>query len=115
MMASRARVGLISPNRPECLYAANAVQLLGGVYTPLHPLAGLADSLHVINDAGVQVLIFDPGRFRERAEALAKAAPGLRLMSLGPSDIGEDLLRLAASFEPAPLVAPVSVRDQHAE
>lgn len=100
------RVALISPNRPECLYVTHAVGLLSAIYVPMHPLSGLADHLHVIKDAGVEVLIFDAGRFSERAEALAKELPGLRLMAFGESSLGADILQLARSFAPKPLVAP---------
>ena len=100
------RVALIAPNRPECLFLSNASQLLASVYVPMHPLSGLADHIHVVKDAGVEVLIFDAERFSERAAALAEAVPGLRLMALGDSPLGDDLCRLADSFVPQPLVAP---------
>lgn len=99
------RMALISPNRPECLHIAHAAQLLAAVYVPMHPLSGLADHVHVIKDAGVEVLIFDAGRFSERAAAIAKECPELKLVGLGQSGVSKDLLEIAASFEPAPLRA----------
>jgi fatty-acyl-CoA synthase len=101
------RVALISPNRPECLHVTHSVQMLAAVYVPLHPLSGLADHLHVIKDAGVQVLIFDVTRFEGRAAEIAKQVPGIRLMAFGKSTLGDDLFKLAYSFAPAPLVPPV--------
>jgi fatty-acyl-CoA synthase len=101
------RVGLISPNRPEVLHVSHAVQLLAAVYVPMHPLSGLADHLHVIRDSGVEVLIFDAERFQARAGEIAAEIPGLKLMAFGECAIAEDLSRLAATFEPQPLVAPV--------
>ncbi len=98
------RVSILSPNRPECLHVTHALQMLAGVYVPLHPLSGLADHAHVIEDAGVEVLIYDVERFEERAVHIAEQVPGLRLMAFGAGDAGEDIFRLAASFAPAPLV-----------
>lgn len=101
------RVALISPNRPECLHVSHAVQMLAAVYVPMHPMSGLADHLHVIKDAGVEILIFDAARFHERAAEIATENPGIRLMAFGDSALGEDLLKLAYRFGPAPLVPPV--------
>lgn len=100
------RVALISPNRPECLHVTQALQMLAAVYVPLHPLSGLPDHLHVISDAGVEVLIFDAERFSERAADIAREVAGFRLMAFGESPLGDDLLALAESFMPAPLEAP---------
>jgi fatty-acyl-CoA synthase len=100
------RVALLSPNRPDCLHVTHAVQLLAGVYVPLHPLSGLADHLHAVRDAGAEVLIFDAARFESRAAQIVKDVPGLRLMSFGPSALAEDIFALANSFRPQPLSAP---------
>jgi fatty-acyl-CoA synthase len=74
--------------------------------TPLHPLGSLEDHAYVLADAGIETLVFDPGQ-AERAAALRDKVPGLtRLLSLGPCAAGEDLIALAAGFEPGPLAAP---------
>ena len=50
--------------------------------------------------------MFDPS-FAERAEQLRQRVPNLtRLLSYGPTDISEDLVALAATFEPRPMVGP---------
>ena len=100
------RVATLSTNRPEVLYISNAIQILAAVAVPMHPLGGLSDHLHVVLDARVDVLIFDAGRFGERAAELAQRAPGVKLIALGESRQAEDLCVLAARFAPAPLVAP---------
>ncbi len=100
------RVGLLSSNRPEVLFANNAVQLLAAIYIPMHPLGGAADHLHVVTDAQVEILIFDAQRYAERAAELARHAPGLRLLAFGPSPLAEDLCQLAGQCTPTPLVAP---------
>ncbi len=97
------RVGLISSNLPEVLYLSNAIQLIGAVYVPMHPLGGLADHLHVVHDAGVEILVFEAGRFGERAAELAESRPGMRLMAFGDSPLGGDLTAIAGNFTPLPL------------
>lgn len=100
------RVSLIAPNRPECLHVTHALQMLAAVYVPLHPLSGLSDHLTVIEDAEVNVLIFDAERFEGRAGEIAAAVPGMRLLAIGASGIAEDIHQLAARFEPGPLAPP---------
>ncbi|HSW11887.1 MAG TPA: AMP-binding protein [Solimonas sp.] len=100
------RVGLLSGSRPEVLCLTNALQLLSGIYVPMHPLSGLADHLHVVTDAEVDVLVFDAQRYGERVAELARQRPTMRLLSFGESSLGEDLCRLADGFQPQPLIAP---------
>ena len=102
------RVGLLSSNLPEVLYVSNAVQLIGAIYVPMHPLAGLPDHLHVVTDAEVELLIFEAGRFETRATELAQEASAMKLLALGESALGDDLCALAEGFRPAPLT-PVRV------
>ena len=72
----------------------------------LHPLGSLDDHAYVVEDAGIDTLIFDPTHV-ERARELKERVTSLkRLLCYGATDIGEDLVALAASFEPQPLMAP---------
>ena len=99
-------VSLLSANRPEVLYATGAGMICTTRGTPLHPLGSLDDHAYVLADAGIETLVFDPA-FAQRAAALRDRVPGLtRLLSLGPSEAGEDLTALAAGYQPLPLVAP---------
>jgi len=100
------RVALLSTNRPEVLHVSHAVQILAGIIAPLHPLGSLADHLYLIQDAAIEILIFEGARYSERAAELKRGAPDLRLASFGPSPIAEDLGALAAGLSPRPLVAP---------
>jgi fatty-acyl-CoA synthase len=100
------RVATLSTNRPEVLHVAHAIQLLGAVAVPMHPLAGLADHTNIVLDARIDVLVFDPGRFNERARELTKQASGIKLIAFGESPGAQDLCKLADSFQPKPLVAP---------
>ena len=99
-------VATLSKNRPEVLCSMGAVMIGGCRNTPLHPLGSLDDHAYVLEDAEIGTLIFDPS-FASRAAELRERVPGLeRLLSYGPTDVSVDLVALAASFEPARLVAP---------
>ena len=99
-------VAILSPNRPEVLFALGANMVTGCRASALHPLGSVDDHAYVIDDAELETLVFDPS-FAERARQLQARCPGLkRLLSFGPSEVGEDLLALASTFSPRPLVAP---------
>ena len=65
-------VALLSLNRPEVLFAIGAYMVSGCRNTPLHPLGSLDDHAYVLEDAGIETLVFDPS-FAERAEELPGA------------------------------------------
>jgi fatty-acyl-CoA synthase len=96
-------VSVLSKNRPEVLFNSGAMMVSGIRTTALHPLGSLDDHAYCVDDAGIEALVFDPS-FAERASALQARSPDLRLLSLGPADVGDDLLAVAAKFEPEPLV-----------
>ncbi|MCM3885562.1 AMP-binding protein [Frankia sp. R82] len=98
-------VATLSKNRVEVLFSMGAVMVSGCRNTALHPLGSLADHAYVLADAGIEALLFDPS-FTEHVRALGERLPDLRLLSYGEAAVGEDLLSLAAAFEPEPLVAP---------
>ncbi|EFC80834.1 AMP-binding protein [Parafrankia sp. EUN1f] len=99
-------VAMLSTNRPEVLYSMGAYMVTGGRNTALHPLGSLDDHAYVLADAEIETLVFDPS-FTERAAALRERVPTLkRLLSFGPSDVGADLVALAAGYEPRPLTVP---------
>jgi fatty-acyl-CoA synthase len=102
-IAKGSPVSVLSKNRPEVLFNSGAMMVSGVRSTPLHPLGSLDDHAYCVEDAEIGTLVFDPS-FSERAAALRERAPGLRLLSLGPADVGDDLLVLASKFEPEPLV-----------
>jgi fatty-acyl-CoA synthase len=105
-LAQGTGVATLSKNRPEVLFSIGANMITASRASALHPLGSLDDHAYVIEDAQIDTLIFDPA-FEERARQLQDRVPTLRrLLSYGPSTVGEDLVALAASFEPMPLVAP---------
>jgi fatty-acyl-CoA synthase len=99
-------VATLSKNRVEVLYSMGAVMVSGCRNTPLHPLGSLDDHAYVLEDAGIETLLFDP-QFADRARELRERVPGLRrLLSYGEAAVGEDLMALAATFASQPLVPP---------
>jgi fatty-acyl-CoA synthase len=100
-------VAVLALNRPEVLFNMGAGMLLGCRTTPLHPLGSVDDQAYVLEDAGIETLVFDPQYFGERAAALAERVPGLKnLLAFGPGEVGEDYIALAGGFDPRPLTAP---------
>jgi acyl-CoA synthetase (AMP-forming)/AMP-acid ligase II len=101
-------IAMLSKNRPEVLFTMGANMLTPCRSAALHPMGSLDDQAYVLEDAGIETLVFDPSAFEERARELRDRVPGLkRLLSLGPSEVGTDLIELAQSFPAEPLVAPV--------
>ncbi len=100
-------VATLSKNRVEVLFSMGAVMAGGFRNTALHPLGSKEDHAYVLADAEIDTLIFDPS-FEDHVRTIAELAPNLtRLFSYGPSSIGEDLIELAATFDPKVLVAPL--------
>jgi fatty-acyl-CoA synthase len=100
------RVAVLSANRPEVLYLTAACLINRYVLVPMHPLGSLQDHVFVLADAGATHLVFDPRRFAQRAEQVARECGGIRLLSFGASAVGLDLSTASARMRPAPLVAP---------
>jgi fatty-acyl-CoA synthase len=103
------RVGMLSANRPEVLVVTAACMINRHVLVPMHPLGSLEDHLHVMSDAQLRFLVFDPARFAERAAALRQQpeASGCTFASLGPCPAAAlDIAASASMRAPQPLIAP---------
>src|SRR5262249_13936237 len=88
--------GLLSTNRPEAWMGQVSTGLAGGRYTALRPLGSLPDLLHACNEAELRFVFVDPA-FAERAARLQEKASAVEaVFTFGPSDVGEDILELAA-------------------
>ncbi|MFI5952706.1 AMP-binding protein [Cryptosporangium sp. NPDC051539] len=99
-------ISVLSRNKPEVLFATGASMMTGCRGTPLHPLGSADDHAYVLENAEIDTLVFDPA-LEEHVAAVAERAPRLRrLLSLGPSRLGEDLIALAAQYTPGPLEPP---------
>jgi len=99
-------IAVLSKNRPEVITNMAASLINGCIVTPLHPMGQLGDHDYAVTDAEVECLVFDPEHFSQRAAELKTLHPDLLLLGLGPNDVGEDYLALAATFEPQPLTGP---------
>jgi fatty-acyl-CoA synthase len=96
-------VGALSPNRVEVWLAQAATYLLGARYTGLHPVGTEDDQLFVCDDAELEVLIVDPTQAERGAALAARTAADVKLLTLGPSSVGTDLLALCDDAGPARL------------
>ena len=75
-------IATLSKNRVEVLFSMGAIMAGGYRNTPLHPLGSVDDHAYVLEDGGIDTLIFDPVVRRPR-QADRRAGPGLtRLFSL---------------------------------
>ncbi|MDT7681756.1 MAG: fatty-acyl-CoA synthase [Pseudonocardiales bacterium] len=100
-------LGALSPNTPEVYFAQAATFLLGARYSGLHPLGSVADHVFLCDDAGIEVLVVHPD-FAETGAAIAEQARTVRhLLTLGPAEVGQDLIAACAGMGSAPLRAPV--------
>ncbi len=101
----------LSPNAPEVYLAQVAAGLTGARYTGLHTLGSVEDHVALCDDAGATVLLVHP-TYAATAAAIAERASTLQtVLTLGPADIGENLLALADLKAAAPLRAPVASPD----
>ncbi|MGY2085804.1 AMP-binding protein [Blastococcus sp. SYSU DS0539] len=98
----------LAPNSPELVALMCAELLVGSTSTSLHPLGSLEDHAYVLADSGADALVFDPAAHGDRVVELAARHPGLRLIALGPSERGADLVADAATMTPRPLHAPAA-------
>lgn len=99
-------VAMLSKNRPEVLISMGATMIAGCRNSALNPMGSLTDHLYIAGDAEIETLIFDPNHFEERAAELKAQIPSLKnVFSLGPSEVGTDILALAAQFTAKRLVA----------
>lgn len=102
-----ARVALLAGNSVEVLLVESAIRFAGAVLVSLHPMGSAEDHAFAVEDAGVEVLVFDPAKFAKRALELRACSPGLTAaLALGPSEIGVDVLAEAATLRPERVVTP---------
>jgi fatty-acyl-CoA synthase len=112
---SGAPLGILALNRPEVLFTIAAGQLRGHRRTALHPLGGVDDHAHILDDAGITTLILDPHpAFVARVRELLDRVPSLtKVLVLGPvpaelARVGVDLTAEAAALR---RVDPVTVAE----
>lgn len=97
-------VALLASNSVEVLLMHNAMGLVGCTAVALHPMGSADDHLFAIEDGQVEVLIFDPAKYKGRAQELIQRTNRLRtVLSLGECDLGTDLLGFSRAIEPKPI------------
>ena len=102
-----ARVGLLSRNRPEVVHVLNGLIFAGLCLVPLHPMGSVEDFVYIVQDCGIECLIFDAQAYEAVAAELLRRCPGIRIaLALGSSAVAPDLIARAAAQTAAPLVAP---------
>jgi fatty-acyl-CoA synthase len=98
-------LSILSTNRAESWAAICAILIMGGRYTSLHPMAAEDDQAFIVDDAEIELLIVEPGKFAARGRAIAGRCERLRhLASFGAMDGAVDILAATAAAEPAELV-----------
>jgi fatty-acyl-CoA synthase len=96
-------IGALSVNSPDVWMVQAAICLTGAMYTGLHPLGSIDDHVDLCEDAEVDILVVHP-KFAEIGAAIFARATNIKhLLTLGPADVGEDLLALCAQAAPEPL------------
>ena len=105
-------VAFLSGNRWDTWLLGNAVQMVGGRYSALHPLGSLDDHVYICDEAEVQTLIYDPQLYEERAGEIVERAGGIKhVFSVGPSSGAEDILALVEKASPGPLRSVGTIDD----
>ena len=103
------RAAVIAKNRVEVPAVMNGLSFAGIVSTSLHPMGAIEDYLYVIEDAEIDLLVYDADHFEGIAAQLQERAPRLKhLVAIGAAGAGPSIHDLAAAFEPLALVPPES-------
>lgn len=98
-------VSVLASNRVESWAAICAAMVMGARYTSLHPMAAEDDQAFIVDDAEIDLLIVEAGKFGERGRTIKQRTPGLKhIASFGAMDGVRDILAEVAVAAPAPLV-----------
>lgn len=72
------KIAIISPNRPEWIFADIAVQLTGAVLTPLYPTISTGEMAYVMNEAEVRIVFVANKEIYERFKEAFMNVPTLK-------------------------------------
>src|SRR3546814_2012714 len=67
----------------DLLFAQQAIGVIGGVFTPFHPLGAPADFAYILNDAGIDIVIVDEARHADMAKAIELSERSPLVLTLG--------------------------------
>ena len=93
-LESRRMVTILSVNTPEALAARYAAHFVGCRVSSLYPGLSVAVQASIVRDVEADALLIDP-RLAERARLVSKEASDPLMLTLGPADVGENLLEAA--------------------
>jgi fatty-acyl-CoA synthase len=94
------RVAVLSRNRPEVLFINGALAFVDYCVVPMHPMGSLDDLAYMVEDAHIEMLIFDPNYYQDHARRLQQRLPHLKhLLALGSTEVGKDLTVLSEGFK----------------
>jgi len=100
------RAAVLARNRVEVLYTTSGLGFAGIVTTTLHPMGSVDDYLYVIEDAGIDTLVYDADLYESSAAALRERAPQLRhFLAMGDGKVGHNILQASLAYKPRALVA----------
>ncbi|WP_335941010.1 AMP-binding protein [Streptomyces sp. PTD5-9] len=95
-------VTLLCGNLPETIAARYAANLIGCRVNHLYNKLSAESQAAIVRDVETRALIVDP-RYLQRAKEITESAPVPTVLALGPTQVGADLLELAAEHSPKPL------------
>lgn len=103
------RAAVIAKNRVEVPAVMNGLSFGDIVATSLHPMGAIEDYLYVIEDAEIDLLVYDADHFEAVAAELQRRAPRLKhLIAIGQAGVGPSLEQLASDYTAQPLVSPAA-------
>jgi len=101
------RAAVLSKNRVEVPAIMSALTFSQTVATALHPMGSVDDYLYVIDDAEIDLIIYDSDHFEAAAAELREKAPRVKhFVAIGEGGVGESIDEMAAKFPASALVAP---------
>ena len=103
------RAAILAKNRVEVIYATNGLGFAGLVLTTLHPMGAVEDYLYVIEDAGIDTLVYDAELYEPIARQLKERAHQLtNFLAMGQGETGTDIVAASRRFTPKPLATKPS-------
>jgi fatty-acyl-CoA synthase len=103
------RAAVIAKNRVEVPAVMNGLSFADIVATSLHPMGAIEDYLYVIEDAEIDLLVYDADHFEAVAAKLQQRVPRLKhFVAIGRAGVGLSLEQLSSAFQARPLVAPAA-------
>ncbi len=103
------RAAVIAKNRVEVPAVMNGLSFADIVATSLHPMGAIEDYLYVIEDAEIDLLVYDADHFEAVAAELQQRAPRLKhLIAIGRAGVGQSLEQISSGYQAGPLLSPAA-------